>query len=102
MQANSNSNHSLIYGLLVVLAISIMGVPHLHLSVVPHNAVLFSIAGFMAALVSIQYMGLKLEGALVYWLVGVPFVLFAILVIILVPEFVTNHIILTAPAAGGH
>ncbi len=98
----SSSNHTMIYGLLVVLALSIVGVSKLSLSLVPHNLAIFSIATVMAILVAIQYMGLKIEGALIYWLMVIPFILFAIFVFTLVPEFVWNHIVFAPPAAGGH
>lgn len=99
----ASSNHSLIYALLVVLAISIVGVSKLHLALVPHNLAIFAIATVMAVLVAIQYMGLKVEGALVYWLMVIPFVIFAIFVFTLIPEFVWNHTLFSShPAPGGH
>ena len=43
----SSSNHSMIYGLLVVLAICTVGVNFLHLETIPHNALLFGVATVM-------------------------------------------------------
>ena len=100
--STGTSNHTMIYTLLVVLAISTVGITFLHLPLVTHNTLLFTIAFVMAALVAVQYMNLKVEGALIYWLVGVPFLLFAILVFTLIPEFVWHHTILVHPAASGH
>jgi len=100
MQAKAGaSNHTMIYGLLVVLAICTVALPFLHLDKIAHNVALFSVATLMAALVGLQYMNLKMEGPLVLWLVGIPFVLFAVLVVILIPEFVWHHTILTPSAA---
>ena len=90
-----SANHGMVFTVLVILAAVSVGVPFLHLGTVPHNALLFGIAFFMAFLVIMQYMGLKQEGPLVFAFFIVPFVLFAILVALLIPEFVLNHTILT-------
>jgi len=104
MQAKAGISHTAIFSVLVILALVTVALPLLHLDKIPHNAAIFSVAFVMAALVAVQYMNLKVEGALIYWLVGIPFLLFAVLVIILIPEFVWNHTILTPSSAptGGH
>lgn len=86
MQNQHSSNHAMIFSALVVLALSAVGVYFLHLSFLMNNMAIFSIALLMALLVFFQYMDLKNEGGLIYWVMIVPFVLFGILVVMLIPD----------------
>jgi len=80
-------NHSLIFGLLVVLMAASVGTSLLlHSSPVANNVVIFIIAFIMAGLVISQYMDLKIEGPLVIWLVLIPVILFAIIVFLMMPD----------------
>jgi len=79
-------NHGFVFSSLVVLVFCSVGVSLLHLSPAINNLVIFAIAFFMAALVALQYMGLRLEGPLVVWLVIIPSVLFVIVVVLMMPD----------------
>lgn len=94
----SASNHGVIFTLLVILALTTVGLHLLNFQGMGNNLAVFGVATVMAALVGMQYMGLKLEGPIVVSMVVVSFVLFAILVGVLIPDFVLDH---TAPAFPG-
>ena len=79
-------NHSLVFGTLVILVLISVGISLLHFSVLMNNVLIFFIAFIMSALVVAQYMGLRFEGRLVVWIFIVPLVLFAILVVALMPD----------------
>jgi caa(3)-type oxidase subunit IV len=78
--------HEMVFGLLVVLALFSVGTTFLHLSYVWNNIVIFGTAFLMAGLVVAQYMGLRLEGPMVVILFVIPLVLFAIMVILMMPD----------------
>ena len=82
----NSSNHAAIFSALVVLALSAVGITFLHMGVVANNLAIFAVATFMAALVFFQYMDLKSEGKLIYWIIIIPFVLFGILVVLFIPD----------------
>ena len=87
MNSNASANnHSTIFSVLVVLALSAVGITFLHLSVVPNNLAVFAVATVMAGLVFFQYMDLKSEGKLIYWIMIIPFVLFGILFVLFIPD----------------
>ena len=87
MSANtSTNNHSIIFSALVVLALLAVGITFLHLPVVPNNLAIFAVATLMAGLVFFQYMDLKSEGKLIYWIMIIPFVLFGILFVLFIPD----------------
>jgi caa(3)-type oxidase subunit IV len=87
MNSNTASNnHTMIFSVLVVMALSAVGVSLLHLPVMTNNVAIFAIAFVMAGLVFFQYMDLKSEGKLIYWLVVIPCVLFGILVVLFIPD----------------
>lgn len=87
MDLKTNSaSHGPIFTLLVISVLVAVGTSLLHLPALLNNIVVLTVAFFMAALVVAQYMGLSFEGKLVRWVVVVPFVLFAILVGILLPD----------------
>ena len=86
MSATPNSKHGLIFSVLVIMAFMAVGVTFLHLPLMINNLAIFTVAAVMAALVFFQYMDLKSEGKLIYWVMIVPFVLFAILVVLLIPD----------------
>lgn len=83
---NAPAKHSSIFALLVVLALCSVGVTLVHLSVALNNVVIFAIAFLMAGLVVLHYMGLRLEGPLVVWTFLISIILFAILVVTLMPD----------------
>lgn len=86
MSATTKTSHGMIFSMLVVMALSAVGITLLHLSVMMNNLAIFTVAFVMAALVFFQYMELKTEGKLIYWVMVIPCVLFAILVIMLIPD----------------
>jgi caa(3)-type oxidase subunit IV len=86
MNSTSSSNHLAVFSSLVVLALCAVGVTFLHLSAVANNLAIFGVAVVMAGLVVFQYMNLKSEGTIIYWVTIIPLVLFAILVILLMPD----------------
>ena len=86
MSSTSATKHGMIFSLLVVMALSAVGVTFLHMGTMANNAAIFTIAFAMAALVFFQYMELKMEGKLIYWIVIIPLVLFAILVVLFMPD----------------
>ena len=87
MNSNSSAtNHSVIFSVLVVLALTAVGITFLHLPVVPNNLAIFAVAVVMAGLVFFQYMDLKSEGKLIYWIMIIPFVLFGILFVLFIPD----------------
>jgi hypothetical protein len=86
MNSTSKTQHGTIFSMLVVLALSAVGVTYLHLPVMSNNLAVFAVAFVMAALVFFQYMELKLEGKLIYWVMIIPCVLFVILVVLLIPD----------------
>ena len=86
---NSNTsvnNHSAIFSVLVVLALSSVGISFLHLPVLANNLAIFSVAVVMAGLVFFQYMDLKSEGKLIYWIMIIPIILFGILFVLFIPD----------------
>lgn len=83
---SASMNHGPIFTLLVALVFSSVGIHLLNLSPIVNNLIVLGIALAMAGLVVARYMGLKWEGRLVDWLVVVPLVLFAILMLILLPD----------------
>lgn len=86
MNNAKTSKHAAVFSSLVVLAICSVGIFFLHLSVLANNLAIFTVAVFMAALVLLQYMNLKAEGHLIYWLMIIPMVLFAILFVLFIPD----------------
>jgi caa(3)-type oxidase subunit IV len=86
MNAPTSSNHTAVFISLIVLVLCAVGVTFLHLSVMTQNFSIFGVAAVMASLVFFQYMNLKSEGHLIYWLTIIPLVLFAILVVLLMPD----------------
>jgi len=88
----SGVNHGAIFSSLVVLALVSVGLTLLHLSPAVNNLAIFAIAFVMAGLVVAQYMGLRLEGAMVIWIVAVPVILFAIIVVAMMPDIAHVHV----------
>lgn len=87
MNANTSSNnHSIIFSVLVVLALSAVGIVFLHLPAHSNNLAVFAVATVMAGLVFFQYMDLKSEGKLIYWIMIIPFILFGILFVLFIPD----------------
>ncbi|HVZ79720.1 MAG TPA: hypothetical protein VHE12_02835 [bacterium] len=87
MQSNTASaNHSAIFTSLVVLVLCSVGIFFLHLPIMMNNLAIFAVAVVMASLVFFQYMGLKMEGKLIYWTLVIPCVLFGILVVLFTPD----------------
>ena len=87
MNSNTASNnHMMIFSVLVVMALSAVGVSFLHLPVLANNFSIFAIAFVMAGLVFFQYMDLKSEGKLIYWIMIIPFILFGILFVLFIPD----------------
>jgi cytochrome c oxidase subunit IV len=86
MSSKTSSNHAVVFSSLVVLCLCSVGITYLHLSVVATNTAIFSVAAVMAGLVVFQYMNLKSEAAVIYWVTIIPLVLFAILVFMLIPD----------------
>lgn len=82
----SKTNHSMIFTALVVLAFCSVGIFFLRMPTLMNNLAIFAVALVMAALVFFQYMGLKIEGKLIYWTLLIPFVLFGILVVLFIPD----------------
>ncbi len=82
----ANSKHGMVFGALVAMALSSVGIVFLHLPGLTQNIAVFSVAFLMAGLVFFQYMDLKSEGKLIYWIMVIPFVLFAILVVLFIPD----------------
>lgn len=86
MSSKTSSNHAAVFSSLMVLSLCAVGVTFLHLSILANNLAIFGVAVVMAGLVVFQYMNLKGEGILIYWVILVPLVLFAILVFLLMPD----------------
>jgi len=87
MSSNSaTNNHSLIFSLLVIMVLGAVGVTFLHLPIMANNLSIFAIAFTMAGLVFFQYMDLKSEGKLIYWIMIIPCVLFGILFVLFIPD----------------
>ncbi len=82
----SKSNHELVYGALVILALVTVGSSFLHLPGIEGVCLIFALAFIQAFLVLLQYMGLKIEGVMVYALMIIPLILFAILVFLCIPD----------------
>ena len=78
----ASNNHTMIFSVLVVMALSAVGVTFLHLPIVTNNVAIFAIAFVMAGL----YMDLKSEGKLIYWIMIIPFILFGILLVLFIPD----------------
>ena len=86
IQPSASLKHGLVYAVLAVLALLSVATRFLPLPGHTGAVVIFAIAFLMAGLVAIQYMGLKWEGTLVYAVVAIPFILFFILVVTLIPD----------------
>ena len=56
------ANHGTVFTMLVVLVFGSVGISLLHLPATANNLGIFGIALVMTALVSLQYMNLKIEG----------------------------------------
>ncbi len=82
----SKSNHELVYITLVILAFVTVGASFLHLPGNENVYLIFGLATIQCLLVALQYMGLKVEGVIVYGFVIVPLILFAILVFLCIPD----------------
>jgi caa(3)-type oxidase subunit IV len=82
----SKSNHELVYITLVILALVTVGASFLRLPGNENVYLIFGLATIQCLLVALQYMGLKVEGVIVYGFVIVPLILFAILVFLCIPD----------------
>jgi caa(3)-type oxidase subunit IV len=82
----SSTKHGMVFSALVAMALSSVGIVFLHLPGFTQNIAVFSVAFLMAGLVFFQYMDLKSEGKLIYWIMVIPFVLFGILVVLFIPD----------------
>ena len=78
--------HGMVFALLVILALFSVGKALLHLPALWNNLVIFGVAFVLAGLVVAQYMGLRMEGPVVIIIFVIPLVLFAIMVILLMPD----------------
>jgi caa(3)-type oxidase subunit IV len=76
----------MVFSALVAMALSTVGIFFLHLPGLTQNVAIFAVAFVMAGLVFFQYMDLKNEGKLIYWIMIIPFVLFGILVVLFIPD----------------
>lgn len=88
----SAANHGTVFGILALLALCSIATGVLHFPEALNDVLIFGIAFAMAGLVILQYMGLKLEGQLVLWTFLVPVILFAILVVGLMPDIAHTSI----------
>ncbi len=86
MNNATTSNHSVVFSGLVALSLCTVGIFFLHLPTLANNFAIFGVALCMALLVLLQYMNLKAEGGLIYWLMIIPLVLFAILLVLFIPD----------------
>ncbi len=86
MSSKASTNHAAIFSSLLVLSLCAVGITFLHLSIMANNLAIFGVAAVMAGLVLFQYMNLKGEGGLIYWVLIVPLALFAILLFLLMPD----------------
>ena len=84
--SKSPTSHTLVFSFLVALVLCAVGVSLLHLPPLANNLAIFAVAFVMAGLVVAQYMDLRMEGLTVKLVVAVPVILFAILVILLMPD----------------
>jgi cytochrome c oxidase subunit IV len=92
MASNTASvKHGFIFIQLVGLAVFSAASVFFGLSGPWHTLLLLAVALSMSGLVVAQYMGLKGEGALVYWTFFIPVILFAVLVAPLIPDI--GHIL---------
>lgn len=82
----STAPHGVIFSSLVALVLCAVGFSLMHLPPLANNVIVLAIAFVMAGLVVTQYMGLKIEGGVVRLVVLVPIILFAILVMVLMPD----------------
>jgi caa(3)-type oxidase subunit IV len=82
----SSNNHTVVFSSLVVLALLSVGITLLHMPIMANNLAIFAVAVVMAGLVFFQYMDLKSEGKLIYWIMIIPFVLFGILLVLFIPD----------------
>ena len=78
--------HTMVFGALVAMVLSSVGIFLLRLPGLTQNFAIFAVAFLMAGLVFFQYMDLKSEGKLIYWIMIIPFVLFGILVALFIPD----------------
>lgn len=86
MSSKASTNHAAVFSSLLVLSLCAVGITFLHLSIMANNLAIFGVAAVMAGLVLFQYMNLKGEGGLIYWVLIVPLALFAILLFLLMPD----------------
>jgi cytochrome c oxidase subunit IV len=86
------AKHGFLFGILTLLALCSIATVFLHLPAVLNNLIIFAVAFAMAGLVVLQYMGLKMEGPLVVWTFLIPVILFAILVVGLMPDIAHTSI----------
>ena len=82
----TSNNHMAVFSSLVTLALVAVGITFLHLPVLGNNLAIFSVATVMAGLVFFQYMDLRDEGKLIYWILIIPCFLFGLLVFLFIPD----------------
>jgi cytochrome c oxidase subunit IV len=88
--AKESVKHGFVFVQLIFLALLSVGVRWMPLSGGAHNFLVFGIAFSMAALVLVQYMGLNWRDTLLFWIFMVPVILFAVLVVLLIPD-IAHH-----------
>lgn len=87
----AQGKQGIVFFLLVILVLVSVGVHELHLSLSMEIPFLALIAVTMTALVATRYMKLQTEGIVIYLLAGIPVLLFVVLVVLLIPDFVQSH-----------
>jgi hypothetical protein len=97
MEKKASSASALTYGVLMAMVLLAVGFTYAHLPAVTTNVILFAIATVMALLVVFQYMGIKMEGVLIYATIITPLVLFALLVFVLIPDISIHHTLMPNP-----
>jgi len=95
---NGAGRHDLVFTIFVALVFVSVTVSLLHLPVTLNNLIVLGIAFVMAGLVAAQYMGLKWEVPMVDVIVAIPLALFALLVVVLLPDIA--HV--SIPFFSGH
>ena len=78
--------HEMVFALLAVLAFFSVRTALLHILAFWKNVVIFGAAFVLAGLVVAQYMGFRMEGPVMIIIFVIPLVLFAIMVILLMPD----------------
>jgi len=94
----ASARHNIVFSILAGFVLLSVGVSLLHLPESINNLIVLGIAFLMACLVAAQYMGLKWEGRLIDVIVVIPLALFALLIIVLIPD-IGHHSI---PFLQGH